>query len=271
MSPNQHTLLGKHRKRSKEPDEISEASQRSSLNAPETHSSSPASSSIIHRESFVSAQTSPAPKSRADSPDTDISLPTKPTPNRRSTSELREKPVATTSRPVVSPGSTVTLDQSTTHESSTSLKDLPPPSTEVVYARSTSRSHTPSQFSIRADLVSQASLISRTPQIVPQVTEQSRSMTSPKISSPGTLNGANGINGVLSPPLSPKALFRSKGRLPSFTSSRAPSNNFSMKMSKRISGAGSYKIGFVQENASALRKRSMAELGAGVFQSVSNV
>lgn len=44
-----------------------------------------------------------------------------------------------------------------------------------------------------------------------------------------------------------------------------------MKTSKRANGGGSYKIGFVQENALALRKRSMAELGAGVYQSVSNV
>jgi hypothetical protein len=42
-------------------------------------------------------------------------------------------------------------------------------------------------------------------------------------------------------------------------------------MNKRASSGGSYKIGFVQENALALRKRSMAELGAGVHQSISNV
>lgn len=74
--------------------------------------------------------------------------------------------------------------------------------------------------------------------------------------------------------MSPKALFRSKGRLPSFTSSRAPSGNFSTTMrtyTKRSSGGNSYKIGLVQESASALKKRSMAELGAGVYQSVSNV
>jgi hypothetical protein len=74
--------------------------------------------------------------------------------------------------------------------------------------------------------------------------------------------------------MSPKAMFRSTGRLPSFTSSRAPSNNFSTMMkttTKRANGGGSYKIGLVQESAAALKKRSMAELGAGVYQSVSNV
>lgn len=35
--------------------------------------------------------------------------------------------------------------------------------------------------------------------------------------------------------------------------------------------ANSNKIGLVQESALALKKRSMAELGAGVYQSVSNV
>jgi hypothetical protein len=40
---------------------------------------------------------------------------------------------------------------------------------------------------------------------------------------------------------------------------------------KRSNGGGSYKIGLVQESAAALKRRSMAELGAGVYQSVSNV
>jgi hypothetical protein len=74
--------------------------------------------------------------------------------------------------------------------------------------------------------------------------------------------------------MSPKANFRSRGRLPSFTSSRAPSHNFSTTMktfAKRSNGGGAYKIGLVQESAAALKKRSMAELGAGVYQSVSNV
>ncbi|KAF2036681.1 hypothetical protein EK21DRAFT_105994 [Setomelanomma holmii] len=88
----------------------------------------------------------------------------------------------------------------------------------------------------------------------------------------GNFGGLNGTNGVLSPPSSPQALYRSKGRLPSFTSSRAPSNVFSTtKATRRTNGGGSYKIGFVEESAVALRKRSMAELGAGVYQSVGNV
>ncbi|KAJ4371534.1 hypothetical protein N0V83_004753 [Neocucurbitaria cava] len=95
---------------------------------------------------------------------------------------------------------------------------------------------------------------------------------SQRVSSAGHLNGLNG-NNVLSPPQSPKAAFRSKGRLPSFTSSRAPSGNFSTfkSFNKRSNGASSYKIGFVQESAISLKKRSMAELGAGVYQGISDV
>ena len=65
---------------------------------------------------------------------------------------------------------------------------------------------------------------------------------------------------------------RFQGRIPSFSSSRAPSGNFGMKSSsKRVGSSGGYKIGFVQESAISLRKRSMAELGAGVHQSISDV
>jgi hypothetical protein len=73
--------------------------------------------------------------------------------------------------------------------------------------------------------------------------------------------------------MSPQANFRTRGRLPSFTSSRAPSHNFSttMKTMAKRSNGGGYKIGLVQESAAALKKRSMSELGAGVYQSVRNV
>lgn len=41
--------------------------------------------------------------------------------------------------------------------------------------------------------------------------------------------------------------------------------------SKRGASGSAYKIGFVQESAISLRKRSMAELGAGIQQSISDV
>jgi hypothetical protein len=111
--------------------------------------------------------------------------------------------------------------------------------------------------------------------IAPAIADRapSSNMLSAKISSPSQINGLGGTNGVLSPPDSPKAAFRSKGRLPSFTSSRAPSGNFSAfkSFNKRASGTNNYKIGFVSESASSLKKRSIAELGAGVYQGVSDV
>jgi hypothetical protein len=44
-----------------------------------------------------------------------------------------------------------------------------------------------------------------------------------------------------------------------------------MKSINKRGASGSYKIGFVQESAASLRKRSMAELGAGVYQSIGDV
>ena len=40
--------------------------------------------------------------------------------------------------------------------------------------------------------------------------------------------------------------------------------------SKRPGGGSGYTIGLVQESAGALKKRSTGELGAGVYQSISN-
>ncbi|XPS69175.1 hypothetical protein M3J09_001452 [Ascochyta lentis] len=97
-------------------------------------------------------------------------------------------------------------------------------------------------------------------------------MMSPRMSSTNGFGGHNGTSGVLSPPMSPKGTLRSKGRLGSFTSSRATSGNFGMKsFGKRGASGGGYKIGFVQESAMSLRKKSMADLGAGVHQSISDV
>ncbi|CAN9103516.1 unnamed protein product [Alternaria alternata] len=82
----------------------------------------------------------------------------------------------------------------------------------------------------------------------------------------------NGASAVLSPPASPQALFRTKGRLPSFTSSRATSGNFSTMMSYNKRGnSNSHQTSLVQDSAASLRKRSAAELGAGVYQSIGNV
>ncbi|EFQ95319.1 hypothetical protein PTT_06770 [Pyrenophora teres f. teres 0-1] len=95
-------------------------------------------------------------------------------------------------------------------------------------------------------------------------------------SSHGQANGANGVNGLnmtFSPPSSPQTLFRSKGRLPSFTSSRATSGNFSSMRSptKRMTGSNNYQNSIVQDSAASLKKRSLAELGVGAYQNISDV
>ncbi|KAF2681791.1 hypothetical protein K458DRAFT_391739 [Lentithecium fluviatile CBS 122367] len=98
---------------------------------------------------------------------------------------------------------------------------------------------------------------------------------SPRFSSHGSgYGGLNGANGVFSPPQSPSSAFRAKGRLSSFGSSRPTSGNFGAIRSptKRVNGgAASYKIGFVQESAVSFRKRSIAELGAGISQDIASV
>jgi len=98
-------------------------------------------------------------------------------------------------------------------------------------------------------------------------------MMSPRILSQSGYGNLNGSNGVFSPPQSPNGAFRSKGRHASFTSSRPTSGNFSAikSFNKRASGAPGYKIGFVQESANALRKKSVAELGSGIYQGVAGV
>lgn len=72
--------------------------------------------------------------------------------------------------------------------------------------------------------------------------------------------------------MSPKGALRNKGRLGSFTSSRATSGSFAVKsLNKRGASAGNYKNGLVQESTLSLRKRSFNELGAGISNTISDV
>jgi hypothetical protein len=98
-------------------------------------------------------------------------------------------------------------------------------------------------------------------------------MMSPKSPRSGALNGLDGTNGFLDPSQLPKTIFQAKGPGSSYASSHAPSNNLSTTKTakKRASDADSYKIGSVQESANQLKKRSTAELGAGVYRSMSDV
>jgi hypothetical protein len=89
-------------------------------------------------------------------------------------------------------------------------------------------------------------------------------------SSQGGYSSLQGPHGVMSPPQSPVGTFRHKGHQPSSTSSF---HNFNALKSiqNRASGGNDYKIGFVQESANSLRKKSLAELGAGIYQNYSDV
>jgi hypothetical protein len=273
-----HLTSGKHRKGSKEPDNTSDTSQRSSLNIPEGSTVPPPSAFAHSRESSLSAQTLPVQRSNSVSGDFAVSTPGRPKPTPRPVSE------AISRFPPVPSSTLVKQPAEDNNNTPTPTQDLEPvaPSTPVARPQPSpeSSAQVPSppktsspQVSVQSNISTQASIVPYTPAQT-EVTSHTSRMTSPRVSSYGNPNGQNGTNGVLSPPMSPKAMFRSKGRLPSFTSSRAPSNNFStmVKMpTKRVGCGNNYKIGLVQESAAALKKRSMAELGAGVYQSVSNV
>lgn len=105
-------------------------------------------------------------------------------------------------------------------------------------------------------------------------TTQLPSMFSPTLSASGRFDNLSGINRPFSPLLSPKPAMRAQqGRLPSFTSSRPESAQFSpiRPANKLAIGANNYEIRFVQDSASMLKKRSMAELGIGAYQGISDV
>lgn len=272
-------LLGKHRKGSKDSDaSSSDTSQRSSLNIPEASNTLPTSNSAHSTQSSLSAQTLPGRSARPVSEDFFAPSPSRPAPAPRPATE------AVINRPIVSDSyipSTHGTENIQTTSQSEQIASVPPPAPKNTLPpklealnQSPKTPITPQpQFSVQSSISANSLITSITPTRPGQITAYRSDMTSQRVSSYGGINGQSGTDGVLSPPMSPKAAFRSKGRLPSFTSSRAPSHNLStMKtISKRANGGSSYKIGLVQESAAALKKRSMAELGAGVYQSVSNV
>jgi hypothetical protein len=82
---------------------------------------------------------------------------------------------------------------------------------------------------------------------------------------------AIGLNGFGTPPRSPQPFSFNKGIQSYFAGSRSVSGNFSSMNQVVRRGNNGYKIGFVQDTAISLKKKSMSELGAGVYQSVANV
>lgn len=84
-----------------------------------------------------------------------------------------------------------------------------------------------------------------------------------------TTNGSKGTNGLSSPtasPASPRGLKGSANGLSS-ASKRLSSANYS-SIGER--SQGSSKLPVVEDNALVLKRKSMSELGAGVYQSVEN-
>ncbi|KAH3949571.1 hypothetical protein HBH64_038280 [Parastagonospora nodorum] len=270
--------LRKHRKGSKDSDASSDTSQRSSLNIPEASTTSPASTFAHSRQSSLSAQTLPGQRTRPVSEDFAAPSPSRPAPVPRPATEAAIEPaIVSNSHILPARGSenirTVPQPEELAPVPTPVTKSTLPLEIEALGQSPNTSNTSQTQFSVQSNISANSLITSFTPTRPGQITAYRSDMASQRVSSYGGINGQSGTNGVLSPPMSPKAAFRSKGRLPSFTSSRAPSHNLStMKtVSKRANGGNSYKIGLVQESAAALKKRSMAELGAGVYQSVSNV
>jgi hypothetical protein len=232
---------------------------------------SPTSLFAHSRETSLSAQSTPVRTSRPVSEE--VALLPSSTPRALSKAVSEFPPVPSSPSPQVRSidfAATTSSPQLPIHTVRVTPTPKPEVSAEASQQVPPSPTTSPPRFSVRTNLTSTASITSHTPITTDKSVPYPSDMTSPRPLS----SGQNGTNGVLSPPMSPKALFRTKGRLPSFTSSRAPSHNFSTTMrtyTKRTGGGGSHKIGLVQESAAALKRRSMSELGAGVYQSVSNV
>ncbi|KAF2454326.1 hypothetical protein BDY21DRAFT_353647 [Lineolata rhizophorae] len=78
---------------------------------------------------------------------------------------------------------------------------------------------------------------------------------------------SNGLNGFASPPETPRSGIPYKANHSARNSTRVSSLN---QLGRLSYFSESHKIGFVQDTVAALKKRSMAELGAGVIQGASN-
>ncbi|KAF2727980.1 hypothetical protein EJ04DRAFT_450238 [Polyplosphaeria fusca] len=83
-----------------------------------------------------------------------------------------------------------------------------------------------------------------------------------------------GLNGFSTPPESPASVMHSKTGFSSFftsNKSRPGSGNYGSVYQSTRRGNNSYKIGFVQDSAMSLKKKSMGELGAGVYQDIADM
>lgn len=76
------------------------------------------------------------------------------------------------------------------------------------------------------------------------------------------------INGFATPPESSKAFTYKRSGLNGYAGSRTVSGNYSSINQVVYQGNNGLKVGFVQETAAALKKKSISQLGTGVYQSV---
>ena len=77
------------------------------------------------------------------------------------------------------------------------------------------------------------------------------------------------LNGLSSPPFPPNGLQYKKGGYSAFGGSRAASGNYSIHQSMHH-GSNGYKYNFVQETAVALKKKSISQLGSGVYHGIAD-
>ncbi|KAK7188148.1 nacht domain protein [Paraphaeosphaeria sporulosa] len=86
--------------------------------------------------------------------------------------------------------------------------------------------------------------------------------------SPTMTSSFASINGFSTPPDSSKTFTYKKGGINGYAGSRSASYNHSTINQAVYHGSHGHKVGFVQETAGALKKKSITQLGAGVHQSV---
>ncbi|CAI6335559.1 unnamed protein product [Periconia digitata] len=78
------------------------------------------------------------------------------------------------------------------------------------------------------------------------------------------------LDGFSTPPGSPKALAHGKGRFHGMGSRTTSAAYSSMNQVIHSNSNSYYEFGFVQETASSLKKKSISQLGSGVYQSVAD-
>ncbi|KAL1597956.1 hypothetical protein SLS60_008444 [Paraconiothyrium brasiliense] len=96
----------------------------------------------------------------------------------------------------------------------------------------------------------------------------SEPLTTEAMQSPTMTSSFASMDGLTTPPYSSKAFTYRKSGLNGYAGSRSASGNYSSINQVVHQGNNGYKIGFVQETVQALKKKSISQIGAGVYQGV---